>query len=143
MIVPEQVVFLDPTGTAPDWLHVIVLADTGIAYEVQCGGTATDLRRAHGFLVPLDPRPGLDNLRELFESELGGTGLWAPRHDREDVARRVESRLAQVTYWSREGDQDVAGSLALDPGRLDELDEAWVPVMTPTGPGVLVWRNSD
>lgn len=33
--------------------------------------------------------------------------------------------------------------LALDESRLGEVDEAWVPVVTPDGPGVLVWENSD
>ncbi|BBC29284.1 hypothetical protein SGFS_005780 [Streptomyces graminofaciens] len=28
-------------------------------------------------------------------------------------------------------------------GLLSEVDEAWVPVVTPDGPGVLVWENSD
>ncbi|MGW2742114.1 DUF6210 family protein [Streptomyces sp. NPDC001450] len=33
--------------------------------------------------------------------------------------------------------------LALDETRLAEVDEAWVPVVTPDGPGVLVRENSD
>ena len=33
--------------------------------------------------------------------------------------------------------------LVLDESRLSEADEAWVPVMTPDGPGVLVRENSD
>jgi hypothetical protein len=33
--------------------------------------------------------------------------------------------------------------LLLDESRLGELDEAWVPVLTPDGSGLLVWNNSD
>ncbi|MFI8456658.1 DUF6210 family protein [Kitasatospora sp. NPDC085464] len=33
--------------------------------------------------------------------------------------------------------------LQLDESRIGEADEAWVPVITPDGPGVLVWLNSD
>ncbi|MEU6356441.1 DUF6210 family protein [Streptomyces sp. NPDC047072] len=33
--------------------------------------------------------------------------------------------------------------LDLDESRLAEADEAWVPVLTPDGPGVLTWENSD
>ncbi|WUO43891.1 DUF6210 family protein [Streptomyces sp. NBC_00285] len=33
--------------------------------------------------------------------------------------------------------------MLLDESRLAEADEAWVPVLTPDGPGVLTWENSD
>ncbi|MFV2176746.1 DUF6210 family protein [Actinomadura sp. LOL_016] len=33
--------------------------------------------------------------------------------------------------------------LQVDESRLAEVDEAWVPVVTPDGQGVLVWLNSD
>ncbi|MGS2617385.1 DUF6210 family protein [Micromonospora sp. LZ34] len=33
--------------------------------------------------------------------------------------------------------------LRLDESRMREVDEAWVPVITPDGSGVLVWFNSD
>jgi hypothetical protein len=33
--------------------------------------------------------------------------------------------------------------LQIDEGRGDELDEAWIPVLTPDGPGYLAWINSD
>ncbi|MFD9903267.1 DUF6210 family protein [Streptomyces sp. NPDC059063] len=31
----------------------------------------------------------------------------------------------------------------MDETRVGEADEAWVPVVTPDGPGVPVWFNSD
>lgn len=39
-------VFLDPDGSAGDYLAVIVLHPTGVVYEQQCGGVACDLRGA-------------------------------------------------------------------------------------------------
>jgi hypothetical protein len=33
--------------------------------------------------------------------------------------------------------------LKLDESRIAEADEAWVPVLTPDGSGVLMWFNSD
>ena len=35
------------------------------------------------------------------------------------------------------------GASPLDESRILEADEAWIPVITPHGPGVLVWPNSD
>ncbi|WP_407924527.1 DUF6210 family protein [Actinomadura physcomitrii] len=38
---------------------------------------------------------------------------------------------------------DTRSHLQIDDDRIEGLDEAWVPVRTPDGPGVLVWCNSD
>jgi hypothetical protein len=47
-----------------------------------------------------------------------------------------------LPYWTcDEGETRV--SLRLDESRLEEVVEAWVPVLTPDGPGVLVWENCD
>lgn len=35
------------------------------------------------------------------------------------------------------------GLLQVDETAIDELDEAWIPVLTVDGPGVLIWSNSD
>jgi len=44
--------------------------------------------------------------------------------------------------WS-EGKDTQSRSLELDETRINEVDEAWVPVITPFGSGTLVWKNSD
>jgi hypothetical protein len=36
-----------------------------------------------------------------------------------------------------------AHALQFDQGRMGEADEAWTLVLTPDGPGILVWFNSD
>ncbi|MFJ9706886.1 DUF6210 family protein [Streptomyces sp. NPDC101234] len=46
-------------------------------------------------------------------------------------------------YGSANQDDLYPARLALDETRLADVDEAWVPVVTPDGPGVLVWENSD
>jgi hypothetical protein len=33
--------------------------------------------------------------------------------------------------------------ISVDDSRLNEIDEAWVPVTTPDGRGILTWENSD
>ncbi|MFD9003063.1 DUF6210 family protein [Streptomyces sp. NPDC059582] len=33
--------------------------------------------------------------------------------------------------------------MRLDENRIRDTDEAWVPVITPDGPGLLLWANSD
>ncbi|MGW9028169.1 DUF6210 family protein [Streptomyces sp. NPDC055722] len=46
-------------------------------------------------------------------------------------------------YGSANREDLFPTALVLDESRLAEIDEAWVPVVTPDGPGVLVWENSD
>jgi hypothetical protein len=116
----RRYVFLDPDGTqGRDWLYVIVRASTGICYEQQYGGTATRSGHVEGYLVPVRSEPALAELRTFFERHLRGAGAegrsWA-----EDDVRRVRGAVAKVVFW-----------------------EAWVPVLTADGPGVLVWQNSD
>ncbi|MFL1432693.1 MULTISPECIES: DUF6210 family protein, partial [unclassified Nocardiopsis] len=106
------------------------------------GGTACRQGSAEGFLVPVHGSDALDLLRELFERDLRGAGtggrpLSPPHRDRLDAA------LAEVVHWACDGTEEHPGSLAVDEDALGELDEAWIPVRTPDGPGLLVWCNSD
>ena len=34
-------------------------------------------------------------------------------------------------------------TLFLDEDRVDQIVEAWIPVLTPYGPGILMWENCD
>ncbi|RKS77290.1 hypothetical protein BZB76_2671 [Actinomadura pelletieri DSM 43383] len=144
-------VFLDPDGGQRDWLYVVVGASTGIVYQQQYGGTANLVGEVEGYLVPIDGvdhvsgRDGRAELREIFEGATRGSGrtgaeLTADRLD------RVRSAVGVIHYWTsgrtREGTTDRV-PLRIDESRVDELDEAWIPVHTPDGPGVLVWDNSD
>ncbi|MFJ9461250.1 DUF6210 family protein [Kitasatospora sp. NPDC101447] len=51
--------------------------------------------------------------------------------------------VGAVRYWACDGTTVKPHRLQLDESRIREADEAWVPVITPDGPGVLVWLNSD
>ncbi|MFF9573324.1 DUF6210 family protein [Streptomyces sp. NPDC014685] len=46
-------------------------------------------------------------------------------------------------YWASDGHMEELHTLRLDGSRFRDADEAWVPVITPDGPGVLLWANSD
>ncbi len=110
-------VSLDPDAMAggTGWLYVVVRAETGVIYQQQYGGTACRQGQVEGFLVPVFGPKGLSLLRELFEGHFGGAGTWRYR-------------------WQAD---------ELDEQHLSEADEAWIPVRTPDGPGILVWFNSD
>ncbi|MGC5021856.1 DUF6210 family protein [Micromonospora sp. DT47] len=59
-----------------------------------------------------------------------------------EEATRLRGIVAGVTYWAWDGLTEDPHPLRWDESRR-EADEAWVPVLTPAGPGVLVWANSD
>jgi hypothetical protein len=136
-------VSLDPDGTAADdWLYVAVAARTGVFYQQQYGGTACRQGQVQGFLVPLNGADAVPALRELFEKDFRGAGTrhhpWSP----EEWAR-LGRIVGDITYWACDGHDEVPHALRLDEERTVEADEAWLPVLTPDGPGVLMWCNSD
>ncbi|MFJ7072026.1 DUF6210 family protein [Streptomyces sp. NPDC098781] len=90
----------------------------------------------------VDPADGAPEDCRLFEKDFRGAGIrnrpW-PDDERERLGRIVRD----VTYWACDGHDEEPHDLRLDESRMREADEAWVPVRTPDGPGVLVWFNSD
>jgi hypothetical protein len=122
-------------------MAVIVEAATGITYENQTGGTACLPRRVEGYYVPAFVEPGLQALREAFEVSLGGAGTHRglPAEVLEEIRAAVS--LLVMMSSSRSGHPEMR--LALDESRIREIDEAWVPVATPDGSGILTWENSD
>ena len=109
--------------------------------------------QVEGYLLPVHGMPAGDcgealaALREIFERDLGGAGWRGGALPRLLMARLRDA----VDKIAVEGSGEMAGDLlsreqkrlVLDEGRLGELDEAWVPVATADGPGLLVWNNSD
>lgn len=141
-------VYLNPDGTHPAGLAVIVHAATGVTYGTQCGGFATDQREAEGFLV-LCPSEAYD-LPHSVEAELeqwfaaraphGELGDTWPASFVTELAAIVE----RVVFWfTTPAGEETRGHISLDVARLHECMEAWVPVVTPIGPGVLTFNNSD
>ncbi|MBQ1023259.1 DUF6210 family protein [Micromonospora sp. C95] len=138
----RRFVFLDPDGMAGGWLYVVVEAGTGVFYQQQYGGTACRQGQVEGFLVPIAGDGAFDVLRQLFEKDFRGAGTWTHpwRGEERDRLSRI---IGGLSYWACDGHSEEPYALRLDESRIREADEAWVPVITPDGPGVLVWRNSD
>jgi hypothetical protein len=143
-------VYRDPVQGWGEWIMVVVKAPTGVIYGNQCMGVATHQRYVEGFLVPLGPTvlPGSFSLssaplRAVFHR---GTGcLWLTGPELSDDRRAaLEAFVAALTYWEQRGlDEEIDSKLRLDLSRVDEIAEAWVPVVTPHGPGVLLFDNCD
>jgi hypothetical protein len=56
----------------------------------------------------------------------------------------LETLVASISCEEVFGlDFRTAGQLRLDRSRFNEITEAWVPVQTPHGPGVLCFENCD
>lgn len=141
----RRYVSLDPDGMAggTGWLHVVVRAQTGVIYQQQYGGTACRQGQVEGFLVPVFGPKGLSPLRELFEEHFRGAGTWNYKWQASEV-ERLRKAVSGVGYWAPdESGTASACPLQLEERHLGEADEAWVPVRTPPGPGILVWSNSD
>ncbi|MFE7398808.1 DUF6210 family protein [Streptomyces sp. NPDC057557] len=138
----RRFVTLDQDGTADGWLHVVVEASTGIVYQQQYGGHMCRQGRTEGFLVPVFGPDALDALRQLFEEDFAGAGTW--NYSWPDGKRaRLRGIIEGIPYWASDGHTEDLHTLRLDESRIRDADEAWVPVITPDGPGVLLWANSD
>jgi hypothetical protein len=140
-----RIVWVD--GPAEGWLHVVVRAKTRIVYKHQYGGVMCRHGEVQGYLVPVFGTEALAELRDFFEGTLGTYGTtnhdgvpfeW--REDQLDLLRRVVSRIA---WWADDDLYPEPVPIVLDESRIQEFDEAWLPVLTPDGPGVLWWSNSD
>lgn len=146
VVPPAPFVLLDPAENWPsDWACVVVHWATGVTYEHQFGGTACRQGRVEGYLVPVvlgDARTAFD---DLFLRRFGGSGIW--RAERRlldaDVVKTLTDAVASVAFWKSVPDEVTPHALRLDESRLLDADEAWLPVLTPDGPGDLLWGNSD
>ena len=120
----------------------MVHAPTGGFYRQQYGGTACRQGQAEGFLVPVYGPDSLARLRDLFEAHFLGAGTWNYRWRAEEISRLGDA-LAAIRYWACDGGTETPQPLQFDEQRLGDADEAWIPVLAPDGPGILVWYNSD
>jgi len=163
-------VFLDPDGTFNSWLAVVVRGQTGVIYATQCAGVATEQRLVEGYLVPLggwkydvdNGRIELAPLTQVFHQD--DACMWSWQGSALPVERlaMLTRLIEEIPFWrcrlnglpaeagssAVPGPPAVAGSdskhaLHLDLARSDEIAEAWIPVETPHGPGVLLYKNCD
>ena len=147
------------TMEEPKFIGVIIQAPTGVVYEQQCGGTHCDHQSLEGYFVPLSRRE-LDDRDRMSENRfaLDTDLLKAVFHDaypNDDDAcvwgssteslpsDRLERLAGLVALLCYRGADYEARMMELDGGRLAEGCEAWVPVLTPDGRGMLVWNNCD
>jgi Family of unknown function (DUF6210) len=124
-------------------IFLVMRSPTGITYVNQSGGHMCTPASAEGYLVTVAAGTALADLREIFEGEMRGSGLRGTAPTGE-LARRVRDIVAGVRC-EPSGPELARESwaLELDDSRLHELDEAWIPVVTKGGEGVLIWANSD
>ncbi|PWI19980.1 hypothetical protein DI272_41805 [Streptomyces sp. Act143] len=141
----KRCVFLDPdgSGTERGWAFVVVAAPTGVVHRTQGGGFGRVSQEQEGCLIPLFGRELDADLRAFFVGGLKGQGAhgldWPP-----ELLVRLRDAVAEFrVYGATNHDDTWPAALALDESRLDEADEAWLPVLTPDGPGWLAWENSD
>jgi hypothetical protein len=127
-------------GDSPEQnMLVLVPSETGLVYEHQYGGSHCRHAEVEGFLVPAWAHPEAKAaLDRLFSVDLGGNGVGD--EDRSEVVRTAGDAVQRIWY---RGTGDRMAPLQIDEERVQELDEAWVPVLTPDGPAYLAWINSD
>ena len=148
-------VFLDPDGTQGFGLIAIVAAPTRVTYAHQCGGLATEIREIEGFAVPLGGISATEPLCTFFRQQFGGnpptiSGKYASIFERRWTAARLDELgrlVGEIMFWKTVFDStasdDQPSALLLDRTRLSDLTEAWIPVKTAYGAGVLIFPNSD
>jgi hypothetical protein len=139
-------VVIDPDGTQDLGLYVLVSAPTGIVYEIQCAGTRLEQRRQEGYLVPVGDARAAIPFRDFFARSFRGNpppaagSTWT-----RELLDELSTLVREVPFWVRSADgSDSKVGLELDrPSGIDAITEAWVPVMTPVGNGILLFKNSD
>lgn len=125
-------------------MAVLVPTPTGVGYRHQYGGTACPHGGVGGYYVPVHDRAALAELRSLFEETLGGAGASRRLPATADLLGRLRDAVGRVRMAPSGGlFSSPALPLALDDSRLSGANEAWLPVTTLDGPGVLIWPNSD
>ncbi|MFI1379614.1 DUF6210 family protein [Embleya sp. NPDC020886] len=130
-----------------DWLFVVLEAPSGMVYEIQTCGTSCVQSRVEGHLIPIEAPDAYAALIDLFVREFSGSGgprmwAWTPAH--------LDSLRAAISTIRFPADYDSAPVMGypgtpihVDESRLSEATEAWIPVTTELGTGILVWSNSD
>lgn len=138
-------IFLDPDGSRGVGLTVVVAAPTGVTYAHQCAGHATDVRELEGFAVPLSGTEAAAPLLAFFRRFRGNPPDICGETWSDSQIEQLSDIVAVIPFWqtSRADHDDSREFLALDETRLDSLTEAWIPVQTAYGPGVLLCDNSD
>lgn len=144
-----KIVIVGFQGCCEDWLVILVAAPTGVAYRHQTGGVACDHPVLEGYMVPAwGSHPDLLHescaaaLRAVFHPknacDYGHVGYNLPK-DRLDHLRKL---VENIEYHDE--DFEPKRGVIVDDTRLDQIREAWVPVLLSSGErGFLAWENCD
>jgi len=143
---------LDPDGTMPPWLVLVVRRETGVIYGTQCAGVGAEQRFAEGYLIPLggskyDVDGGaieVEPFVKVFHVHDACKWNWTGRELLGERLAALARLVEQIPYWhcSLDG-HDGREFLRIDMNRIGEIAEGWVPVETKDGPGVLLYQNCD
>lgn len=123
-------------------------------YATQCGGTSCHQRLVEGYFIPLggfkmdaeEERVNPMELRAPFHR--GKHCAWDAtgetlRPERLDQLRKTIASIACWATFPHGKGKSRPEALQIDETRLGELCEAWVPVLTANGRGILLWSNCD
>lgn len=144
-------IFIDADGTQTSWLYLIVEKPTQVFYATQCAGMENEIRLVEGFLIPLiglsfNTHDLLDEytqkLKHIFHQ---GQRCRNDGKLNQQQLDQLQCCIENITVWLSTSDQveDQRQHLFLDLNRLDEITEAWVPVISPYGQAILIWKNCD
>jgi hypothetical protein len=137
-------ILLNPDDSFSPGLLLIVEAATNTTYEQQCGGYAVALRSAEGFLIPVGGEREARVIYDWFVTAFKGHSYAAADSWRAQRVAELQELVRRVPCWIRAStDADEARSLELDMKRLDQCIEAWIPVLSPYGHGILTLDDSD
>lgn len=87
----------------------------------------------------------LDPFRDIFHRQENCQWNWTGAALPPDRLEALRSLIKAIPYWRCEVAGPAASKfpLRIDEARIDEIAEAWIPVETPDGPGVLLYKNCD
>jgi Family of unknown function (DUF6210) len=77
----------------------------------------------------------------ISEGHFRSAGTWNCRW-RDKEINRLRSLVEGIRYWACDERDVTPCPLQLGQWQFGEADEAWIPVLTPDGPGVLLWSSS-
>ena len=140
----KKYVLIDPDGTANVGLCLVIEQETGVEYGHQCGGVATEIKSIEGFLIPLGMKDIEQDIAKFFWKEFkenchNPNNAWPV-----DQIEKLSKLISKIPDWQCDKiENDKKAFLKLDVERIDDCVEAWIPILSVHGRGMLLFRNSD
>lgn len=136
---------VNPRDETPHFLGLVVERPTGVVYSNQSGGLACIWRSLEGYLAILGSGSVPESYMDFFKRFDGRPPSSGTDWSRDDIAElsTLISRTARHLTTDASGYSEVETIAILDPGRIDELTEGWIPVLVDGARGALTFPNSD